>query len=195
MRTLVFVGDIHGDAEKLERILVQVKEALPFPTFVFLGDYINKGNDSKRVLDILIALSREDCVFLRGNHESVMLRALNDDSAFAAFLKMGGASTIRSYLAGQKCRPNAREHFKSLVPQEHINFLQSLADKFENDEIVAAHELVPSEATAKFRIAGHRPVESAVLKNDFALIDTNCGVRGGFLTALAWPDRRLFTSR
>ena len=74
---LVAVGDIHGHLDKLTDLIGKVQPG-PDDQLVFLGDYIDRGPDSKGVLDCLISLQEQhpQTVFLRGNHEQMMLDAL-----------------------------------------------------------------------------------------------------------------------
>lgn len=79
---LIAVGDIHGQADSLTRLLQTINPNKDTDTFVFVGDYIDRGPESKRVIDILITLSQHyKCVFLRGNHEDMFLGylGLEDD--------------------------------------------------------------------------------------------------------------------
>ena len=70
---LYAVGDIHGEWEMLDELLAKLEHG-PGDRFVFVGDYVDRGPDSRRVVDRLIALARErECVFLLGNHESMFL--------------------------------------------------------------------------------------------------------------------------
>src|SRR4029450_814320 len=100
-RMLYAVGDIHGEWEMLEELLAKIPHG-PGDRFVFMGDYVDRGPDSRRVVDRLIALARErECVFLLGNHESMFLDFLGwrGRSWFGgdAFLVNGGARTLASY--------------------------------------------------------------------------------------------------
>jgi serine/threonine protein phosphatase 1 len=98
---LYAVGDIHGEREKLEALL----GCLPLQAgdrFVFTGDYVDRGADAYGVVERLIALATEyPCVFLLGNHESMLLDFLGwkGRAYFAgdAFLANGGARTLASY--------------------------------------------------------------------------------------------------
>lgn len=98
---LYAVGDIHGEREMLEELLA----SLPLregDRLVFVGDYVDRGPDSKGVVDVLVDLARRfPCVFLAGNHESMFLDFLGwaDDAYFAgdAFLANGGDRTLASY--------------------------------------------------------------------------------------------------
>ena len=71
-RFLVF-GDIHGEWQKLESLLEQVQPDYAQDEVVFLGDYIDRGPEPKRVLDYIMGLSKRDNIhLLRGNHEAMM---------------------------------------------------------------------------------------------------------------------------
>lgn len=98
---LYAVGDIHGEREKLDALLAQLP-LRPGDRFVFMGDYVDRGPDSHGVVERLLALSAVyPCVFLLGNHESMMLDFLGckGRAYFAgdAFLANGGARTLASY--------------------------------------------------------------------------------------------------
>jgi serine/threonine protein phosphatase 1 len=124
---LYAVGDIHGEDAKLDELL----GSLPLrdgDRFVFLGDYIDRGPDAFQVIERLIQLQRDwPCVFLLGNHESMLLDFLGwtDDAYFAgdAFLMNGGDRTLASY--GYFDRENPDRHSFRL-PKQHEDFLLSL---------------------------------------------------------------------
>ena len=134
---LIAIGDIHGELDKLNRLLNTIA-----PTdndrFVFLGDYVDRGKNSKGVVERLIRFHEEfpDAIFIRGNHDQMLLDALvevgvmtgdllRDQSAtyqrlafesdIIVFLSNGGQETLRSY------------GISSLTefPEEHIYFFQS----------------------------------------------------------------------
>lgn len=83
MSKIYTIGDIHGEHGKLDLLLEILYDKLneePESKAVFLGDYINKGRNSLKVLDSLILFKKtfpEQVVFLRGNHEQVLIEALN----------------------------------------------------------------------------------------------------------------------
>lgn len=98
---LYAVGDLHGERAKLDQLLDSLP-LRPEDSFVFVGDYIDRGPDSAAVVDRLIELSAEHrCEFLLGNHESMFLDFLGwkDDAFFGgdAFLMNGGDRTLASY--------------------------------------------------------------------------------------------------
>ena len=141
---LISIGDIHGQLEKLKTLLGIVR-----PTqndkLVFLGDYIDRGPDSKGVVDCLIELSGQvPSIFLRGNHEQMMLDALACDAPdrlpgwkrladictlwametrhlkdSGMWLRNGAKTTMQSYGASQGKFPFQWD----LIPQEHVDFL------------------------------------------------------------------------
>ena len=133
-------GDIHGELEKLEELLalapIQAGDRL-----VFLGDYIDRGPDSKGVIDRLIALDRErDCVFLLGNHESMFLDFLGwtDDAYFGgdAFLLNGGDRTLAGYGYFDREDTN-RESFR--LPKAHEDFLLGLRLSYVEGDYLFVH--------------------------------------------------------
>ncbi len=65
----------------------------------FMGDYVNKGPDSKGVIDYLLHLKKSglNVTFLRGNHDQLMINAWKDESAFQEFLNRGGIATLQSF--------------------------------------------------------------------------------------------------
>ncbi|WP_156032586.1 metallophosphoesterase family protein [Parvularcula oceani] len=98
---LAAIGDVHGCADLLRRLIERVEERFAGRRlrFVLLGDYVDRGPDSRGVLDALLALRarRPDSVFLKGNHEQAMLDFLGAGEAAAAWLHWGGEETLASY--------------------------------------------------------------------------------------------------
>jgi len=101
MLTIV-IGDIHGMAAKLENLLGQIdmwcaaNAKAELRQLIFLGDYIDRGPDSRRVLQIVQRLQAEGAICLRGNHEELMLQATESERDLANFLANGGDATITS---------------------------------------------------------------------------------------------------
>src|SRR2546423_14418728 len=91
---IAVIGDIHGRLDRLNRLLAQLPEDR---TLVFLGDYIDRGPESRGVLQRLRRLARQrECVLLCGNHEDMMLDALAGayDGAGTDWLRNGGDGTL-----------------------------------------------------------------------------------------------------
>jgi serine/threonine protein phosphatase 1 len=134
MRTLA-IGDIHGCLSALE-FLLQFAEVKPDDQIVTLGDYVDRGPDSKGVLDKLIQLHvNAQLIPLRGNHELMMLGAYEggrDDLRF--WLSCGGAEALESYASEGKS-PSINH-----VPQNHWHFVKhKLHDWYETDTHLFVH--------------------------------------------------------
>jgi serine/threonine protein phosphatase 1 len=97
----IAIGDIHGCLYPLADLLDQLAaEVAPHDSVVFLGDYIDRGPDSKRCLEAILQFRRDakaDVVCLRGNHEDWFLRTLHDPRRHSWLLGMEAFDTIRSY--------------------------------------------------------------------------------------------------
>jgi serine/threonine protein phosphatase 1 len=135
------VGDIHGRADLLALLLDKIvadaaksKDASR-RTLVFLGDYIDRGHDSARVVDMLLHELPPgfDVHFLKGNHEEIMLDFLEDPSYLGQWLANGADETFRSYgmdvaeLIGKGASPETwRRAFLASLPEAHRDFFRTL---------------------------------------------------------------------
>lgn len=134
MRTLA-IGDIHGCRSALDHLLAFV-QPLPGETIVSLGDYVDRGLDSKGVLDRLIELRvAGQLVPLRGNHEMMMLYANQGGSDNLNFwLHCGGLATLQSY------RPEAQCPLFDDVPEPHWHFIKhTCSDWYETETHIFVH--------------------------------------------------------
>lgn len=183
---LAFVGDIHGSLPALRGILCAI-DAFDVDHTVFLGDYINKGTHSCDVLDELLPMAASGAAtLLAGNHERAMVVAL-DCGDLAPFLKMGGASTIRSYVGGN-VGPDVLTEFRASVPFDHLEALRSMPDTFEAKDVIAAHSFRTPHGS-RYRVSAHVDVgQIPVISSVGAQIDTGCSSASGRLTALLWPS-------
>jgi serine/threonine protein phosphatase 1 len=95
------IGDLHGCAEALESLLDRIEaHGAGRRRLVFLGDYIDKGSESARVIGILRRLQAQDpdaIVCLMGNRESALLRAVHDPRRAEEWIRTGGRRTLESY--------------------------------------------------------------------------------------------------
>lgn len=136
---LYAVGDIHGRLDLLTRLLAMIEQdAALYPKrlkkLIFLGDYIDRGVDSRGVLQRLIGGfgSKLEPVFLRGNHDDRLMRFLDGDlSVGPAWLELGGAATLASYgvnpFSGGKGDRLKHLHaeLSKVFPAEHRAFLDN----------------------------------------------------------------------
>ena len=183
---IAFVGDVHGNLSAL-RGLCDLLATRGAPHVIFLGDYINKGRQSAEVMQELVSYSRTGwATLLMGNHEAALLAAL-DTGDLAAFLKMGGAMAIRSYV-GARVGPDVLTDFRARFPGHHLEAIRRMPQTYESDYLIAQH--IPFVAsTQKFRISSHVPIgELPRIGRYSAQLDTGCGGESGRLTALLWPS-------
>ncbi|MGL6076358.1 MAG: metallophosphoesterase family protein [Fimbriiglobus sp.] len=143
-RTLA-IGDIHGATTNLVALLEAVKPR-PDDWFIFLGDYVDRGPDSKGTLNTLIAFGEQHhCVFLRGNHELMMMRARKDLDERRSWFNVGGRQCLASYGPS----PGVPGKFED-IPRAHWEFLTTkLVDWLETDTHIFAHAGVDPELEMK----------------------------------------------
>ena len=97
------IGDIHGELTKLKALIRYILLRDPAASFIFIGDYLDKGEDPFATLQYLDALASENsCVFLRGNHEYYWELLQDNSDSYAAYLtKYGGKNTSASVAGAQ----------------------------------------------------------------------------------------------
>ncbi len=140
--TLVYaVGDVHGRADLLEKMHAAIlKDSLDVPAerklVVYLGDYVDRGPSSKKVVDILLErpLTGFERVHLMGNHEAFLIEFLNDLEAGPGWFFNGGLATLSSY--GVKIGKHdelsydvlqrVQEEFRGKMPESHRDFYKNL---------------------------------------------------------------------
>jgi serine/threonine protein phosphatase 1 len=118
------VGDVHGRLDLLRLALADIAADAHDVSFrvVFLGDYVDRGPDSRGVVELLMSLQSAgwSAVCLKGNHEDLMLRAVDSGSphALARWLSFGGGATLRSY--------GLDPHEELAIPRAHLRWLSGL---------------------------------------------------------------------
>ncbi len=97
MSRYIAITDIHGELGKLENLLSKIKSNSD-DIFIFMGDYIDRGPNSKGVIDRVIEQSNYNkCIYLIGSHEYALMHAETDDYYQFLFDNYGGPATVRSY--------------------------------------------------------------------------------------------------
>ncbi len=127
---LIAVGDIHGCSQALDAILESIALTSD-DTLVALGDYVDRGPDSKGVISRLIEL-RKTCqvVAIQGNHEEMMLDVVRHGQPHFRWLQYGGVETLDSYgFIGDL----------SIIPADHHEFFDSMVDYYEQDDYFFVH--------------------------------------------------------
>jgi serine/threonine protein phosphatase 1 len=193
----IAIGDIHGCTEALAAVLAAIKPAEK-DTLVFLGDYVDRGPDSRGVIEQVLALEKQCRVVpLLGNHEIMFLEAL-DLGARGDWLNYGGRETLASY------------HWDTgKIPEAHLDFLRTLLRYYETATHFFVHanyiadlplteqpdhalfwehlfSLFPApHESGKTAIVGHTAQRSGEIEDlgHVICIDTYCH-GGGWLTAL-----------
>jgi serine/threonine protein phosphatase 1 len=151
-RTRVYVvGDIHGRSDLLDQMVQHISRDLEAnPTSdcvtVTLGDYIDRGPDSRGVLDRLVHNPfPTELVALKGNHEVLFEMFLNDPAVAEDWRRLGGLETLYSYgvpvselMMGAKYQ-QAAAALEAAVPNEHFKFLASLRISVISGEYFLCH--------------------------------------------------------
>ncbi len=207
MSRVLAIGDIHGCPAAFSA-LIEAAEIQSDDIVVTLGDYVGKGRDSRGVINLLIEL-RERCqlVPLLGNHDRMMLAALEGELSLYAWTTAGGSVVLDSY------DPLWR---LSQIPIGHHRFLRSCKLFHETDEYLFVHasyspeqplcetsittllwdkireQLPPPHYSGKVAIVGHTSQKcgNVLDAGHLVCIDTNC-CAGGWLTAMDVHSRTL----
>jgi len=154
---LIVVGDVHGYYKELQDALYNA-QCEDGDRLIFLGDYIDRGPRSREVMDFLVSLRNPDNIYLRGNHEELLLKALAGDvSAYGVLMDNGFISTLRSYgldtgtlscsdagrhyvhCAGKHILLDNRElplFLRSVIPPGHLSFIENTLYSFDTDNLI-----------------------------------------------------------
>jgi serine/threonine protein phosphatase 1 len=203
------LSDIHGCLDKLQRLVARCEADAKASgaKFAFLGDYIDRGPDSRGVVEYLIAFQRNrpsDVICcLCGNHEDLALAAIDDPDKIAQWVvHNNGDKTLRSYDVSQP----------SELPARHVDWMRALATHHDDGLRFFVHAGIdPSRPLnrqdrhdmlwmrepflsdprdhGRFIVHGHTPVRSGQpdLRKNRVNIDTGA-VMGGPLTAAIFDD-------
>lgn len=206
IQSLIYaIGDIHGCLDPLKDLLKEINPSAE-DKLIFIGDYIDRGPNSRGVIDFLIALSvNKNCVFIRGNHEQMMMDYFADKPEGKIWSMNGMDATLESY----------GSIFS--VPSYHLDFLEETIMFDEEDSYTLVHagvrpgismeeqsnkdllwirdDFIYSKKPLKDRIVifGHTPMLSGPLFQKHKIgIDTGC-VYGGKLSAVRLEDLKVFS--
>jgi serine/threonine protein phosphatase 1 len=162
------VGDVHGCALELERLLGAVAPGAD-DRIVFLGDYVDRGPASRETVEYLLELERRlpATVFLRGNHEEMFCAYLGVGGANReAFFSNGGAQTLASYGLPAATEP-LRERALARVPRDHLGFFARLVLHHTEDGFAFVHAGVRPGAP----LAEQRREDLLWIREEFLLPD------------------------
>ena len=206
------VGDVHGCLDQLERLLDRVQPDLERDVLLFVGDYIDRGPESRGVVDYVLRLQqkypREHIICLKGNHEAMLLEFLQGVKR-ERFLFNGGLHTVLDYWGD-----NWDSLKELLLPPEHEEFYRELRLYYETPEFIFVHgglkpgvplkeqqeddllwirgEFIASpEDFGRLVIFGHTPFKQPLQMPNKIGIDTGA-VYGNYLTCLKLPEKEFF---
>jgi len=219
------ISDIHGCADLLQQMFTVIDRDLTTigprrALHIFLGDYIDRGPESGRTIELLIERSmKHECVFLKGNHETFLLDVLKNPSQLQDWKKFGGLQTLASYGLRPSLNPDEAEQSELIwrlaraIPPQHLKFLSSLRPRFvcgdfffvhagvkpgvslarqdEQDMLWIREEFLESNQDfGKYIVHGHTPVQQPDIRSNRANIDTGAYATGN-LTLLTIQDDTL----
>lgn len=200
MRTFA-IGDVHGCFDALQAV-VKAAGITDQDRVVWLGDYVDRGPDSARVIEHLSKLPADRNVCLRGNHEIMMQEARGSVHSMRSWAMSGGGETWDSYI-----REYGGEDAIQSVPKKHWTFINDLKAYFETETHIFVHAAIDSDlqmsdqfddvlfwadfasigphTSGKHVVCGHTSQKSGLPKtrSHATCIDT-CACGSGWLTCL-----------
>ena len=136
------IGDLHGIADEpriLFKYLEKKEDLSENDHLVFLGDYIDRGKDSKDVVELMLDLKNKypNTKFLKGNHEDMLLDFVGYGGRLGhAFLYNGGVETLQSYGISVFSTP---DEMVESMPKEHVEFFKNLEMMIQIDDYICVH--------------------------------------------------------
>jgi serine/threonine protein phosphatase 1 len=215
-RRIYAIGDVHGHCRRLAQMHEAIRQDLErrraSALVIHLGDYIDRGPDSAGCVALLLEGSPVPgvpTVNLMGNHERMLLDALEDPGQVPLWLHNGGVTALQSWGIPLDTPP---EHWRERIPASHLQFLHSLALSHTEDGYAFVHAgvrpgtpldqqsehdllwiregfldwngtMLP-DAPERLIVHGHTPASEPEVRRNRIGVDTNAA-RGGKLTCAA----------
>lgn len=131
MKRTIAIGDVHGCKNPLEEMLLKTLRIQKEDTIYLLGDLIDRGTDSKGVVDLILSLQEEgfDIQTLLGNHEEMFFESVLSHHHFLRWVRNGGTETLRSF----------RINSFSELSEKYFNFFEQAKYYIETDEYIFVH--------------------------------------------------------
>jgi len=195
MGKLFAISDIHGCFRPFYKLVTSVIRLTKSDELILLGDYIDRGSQSREVIDFIIDLQKSgfNVTALTGNHEQMLLDSWQDPSALYQWYMNSGATTLQSFGIGDitEMERNYIDFFSGLMFYReagdyifvHAGFNDHIEDPF-SDRFTMVWECTPSYSNpllaGKKIIHGHRPktidhVKNLISSNSPVIpVDTGC---------------------
>lgn len=186
MGRIIGISDIHGEYEKLCRVLEKITPKKD-DTIIFMGDYIDRGKKSREVVDKIIDMKTVcNCVYLTGSHEYAMLHAKSDEYYNYLFWNYGGDATAESYGGIDNIMKIHGDFFNSLKFYHIIGkylFIHAgvrigvpLEEQSEEDMVYIRSAFYTKPHHLPYKIIfGHTEFDTPQVQEDKICIDTGCG--------------------
>lgn len=211
------IGDVHGCLRPLGNLLLEIDKRDSAPKIVCLGDMIDRGEHSAGVLQLLFAMSREmgdRFVCLRGNHEEMMLRYLEDpERQESRWLGHGGLQTLASFgvsRSGKRDPEGLRDRLLYAMGDDMLEWLQGLPSRWQTGNVTTVHAAADPALPMDFQstqvltwghpdffrvnrddgiwvVHGHTITEDAKAEDGRISVDTGAYLSGRLTAAHVYP--------
>ncbi|MCY1669466.1 metallophosphoesterase family protein [Novosphingobium sp. SL115] len=176
------IGDVHGRRDLLCSLVQKIElddaaRGAARTTIVFLGDLIDRGPDSAGVIADILDLSHRRAVrVLAGNHEEMLLAALESEAVLRRFLEYGGRETVVSYMGDLEAyrlltMTELTQLLPALLPVAHLAFLRNLEDQIRIGDYLFVHAGIRPGV----RLPDQRPADLRWIRGGFLDSDENFG--------------------
>ncbi len=188
------IGDIHGRYKKLLKIW-DIISTKPKGKLIFLGDYVDRGRNSREVVSFIEQLVKEDkAIAILGNHDDMFIQWWYNKRQLWEWKENYLKPTLNSY--------RDKHGVNKYKIQEHINFLKTLPKSYITETFYFCHSGDPKDPLwgrpfdndtdlydGKYCIHGHTSLEKPFFGKHRANIDTGAGwSKGGSLTCGVWEE-------
>jgi serine/threonine protein phosphatase 1 len=133
------IGDIHGCLKTFRYMVEEIIRLETSDTLFLLGDYVDRGPDSRGVIDFIISLKEEGyrVITLMGNHEDMLLNAMEGGVNFDQWMRNGGPFTLISFGMNKVIETGYLSGFG--LPDRYLDFLNNLKLYVEMDDVILVH--------------------------------------------------------
>ena len=214
------IGDVHGRLDLLAKLIAKLERGHPNAHRVFVGDYVDRGPDSRGVLERLAAFG-DSVTCLMGNHEAMLLKFLNSPiSEGERWFRNGGTETLLSFGISMPDKPDesdlrrAQSALADGLSPEMLDWLRERPLWWQSGNLLVTHAgpdpaLPISDQDSKAFLWGHRRFlrdprgddiwvahghwiqERAMVKNARIAVDTGAYFSGRLTAGVVTPDGRV----